>query len=223
MKNKFFRWLSIWLSAPCSCCRSSELPGGEIMGAKIIAKKPWDFGSFILWVILHRIGEKSSIWLFVPRLICTLIRKSTLFFSGWQNTWDFLGHGTHFFLIYLMVATPENLRCFCYPEKNRVDFTGRLFYKFGQSWISGLLGVETNETWKSSWRSSSTQQRCNHGIHCKCLQTNDRWTNFYKCYFYTKISVFLKTYVCCFRGPLVFFFLILLNNSVVFTPSHLWF
>ena len=152
MKNKFFRWLSIWLSVPRSCCHSSELPGGEIMGAKIIAKKPWDFGSFILWVILHRIGEKSSIWLFVPRLICTLIRKFQAsckiypIFSGWQKH-----------LIFSRVATwkkagfhkvnrkknechaLENLRCFCHPDKNRVHFTRYPSNHFSECKLKGRL------------------------------------------------------------------------------------
>ena len=36
--------------------------------------------------------------------------------------------------------------------------------------------------------------------------TDKRQMNwFLKCYFYTKIPVFLKTSVCCFRGPLIIF------------------
>ena len=46
--------------------------------------------------------------------------KSTLFLQGGKSIWDLLGHGTHFFLIYpafSQVATIENLRCFCQPER----------------------------------------------------------------------------------------------------------
>ena len=44
------RWLSVRLSVPRSCCRSTQLPGGEITKAKIQTKKPWDCSSFIFFV-----------------------------------------------------------------------------------------------------------------------------------------------------------------------------
>ena len=57
--------------------------------------------------------------------------KSTLFFLGWQKHLRFSRAWHPFFFWFTLwnpafsqVATLENLRCFCHPEKNRADFTG---------------------------------------------------------------------------------------------------
>ena len=72
--------------------------------------------------------------------------KSTPFFSGWQKhlrfsrvtTWEKAGfhkvnqkkNGCH---------ALENLRCFCHPEKNRVDFTGYHSNHFSGCRLNGWL------------------------------------------------------------------------------------
>ena len=54
------RWLSVRLSVPRSCCRSSQLPGGEITEPKFQKKNPWVCGGFTLWVICYCIKKKKS-------------------------------------------------------------------------------------------------------------------------------------------------------------------
>ena len=43
--------------------------------------------------------------------------KSILFFQGGKSTWDFLGHGSHFFLIYLKKSS---FFAICHPKKHQV-------------------------------------------------------------------------------------------------------
>ena len=94
---------------------------------------------------VYSIGNFVASWIkwlqmrIVPRLICTLIRKSQahreiypIFFQGGKSTWDFLEWNLRKSCVSKGKSEKngchalENLRCFCHPEKDRVDFTGRL-------------------------------------------------------------------------------------------------
>ena len=55
------------------------------------------------------------------------------------------------------VATPENLRCFCDPEKNRVDFTERLrFSNQGADWMEDYFYSRKSDFFFSIFDNSCT-------------------------------------------------------------------
>ena len=85
----------------------------------------------------------------------------------------FLGMAPIFFLIYLMkpsffqFATLENLRCFCHPEKNRVDFTEYPSNHFsgcrlkGKCWVCNLwkkLFLNKIKIWIFYWKYNCLKQ-----------------------------------------------------------------
>ena len=71
------------------------------------------------------------------------------FFQSGKTTWDCLGHGTHFFLIYLMKPSfflgcqPRKSQVLLSPWKNRVDFTGYPSNHFPRCRLNGQMSQKT--------------------------------------------------------------------------------
>ena len=91
----------------------------------------------------------------------------------------------------------------------------------------GLTGTKI-ELHCKKWIGDALQMFCLLNSQMNACEPNPKTTNsdfnrWKSVVRYFVFMLFLKTSVCCFRGPLVIFFIILLRNSVVFTPSHLCF
>ena len=79
------RWLSVRLSVPRSCCRSSQLPGGEITEPKFQKKKSvglWWFYS--LGDLISYWGKKFFRWLYI-RLFCSQLLMPLFTAPWWGN------------------------------------------------------------------------------------------------------------------------------------------
>ena len=69
----------------------------------------------------------------------------------------------------------------------------------GDCYLSLVYTLCTLRLYKEGSRMEGTLNVDCFNIHCKCLQTNDRWTNVYKCYFYTKMIQKIKYSRMCYQ------------------------